>query len=264
MKKKHLFLVAGLGALAFIMPILNLKPYVACSIQLLAYVLILTKRDEDENLSRAVDLTLIERMTDCPEDLNLERSVFKTLSDLNFEADYREVLEKAVHESINGRPMEETFGSHSHALDEMGKLLIKLTSSLFTKDAVSAKKILRSYIFILKENEVLKNERRTLFSEARFRARIMLVISASLMGFISAAAPILSMLSMFSTKPILQYDLSQLISLFLYVLSISILVHRALAFRMLAKTVVYSMLGFIASFLIFGSIIGDFVARISV
>jgi len=265
LRKVYLLLAIGLGMIFFLMPILKLKPYVACSIQLLAYTLILARkgRDGGENLSKTVDLTLIGRMADCPENLNFESSVFKTLSDLSFETGYRGLFEKAVRNNINGRPIEETLDSHSDELDETGRLLVRLVSSLFAKDAVSAKKILGSYVFLLRENESLKNERRTLFSEARFRARIMLVVSASLMGFLSAAIPVLNAFSTFLTKPVLQQDPSQPISLLLYVLSISILVHRSLSFRTLAKTIFYSALSFAVSFLVFNSMISGFASQIS-
>lgn len=260
-----MFLIFGLGALAFLMPLLRLEPYVANSIQLLAYTLILTRKGEDdgEDLSRKVDLTLVEKMADCPENLNLEASVFKTLSDLDFKADYRWLFEKAVRDNINGRSVGETFNSCSGALDKTGGLLIRLVSSLFAKDAVSAKRILRSYVLLLKENETLKNERRSLFSEARFRARIMLTVSASLMGFLSAAAPILNTFSTFSLNPVLQQDPSQPFSLFLYVLSISLLVHRSLACRRFSKTLVYSASSFMVSFLLFNSMMSGFVTQVS-
>jgi len=264
LRKAYLPLVVGLGMLFFLMPVLKLKPYVACSIQLLAYTLILTRRgkNDDENLSKTVDLTLIGRMADSPENLNLESSVFKTLSDLSFETGYRSLFERAVRNSINGRSIEETLDSHSDELDETGRLLVRLVSSLFAKDAASAKKILGSYVFLLRENESLKNERRTLFSEARFRARIMLVVSASLIGFLSAAIPVLNTFSTFATKPVLRQDPSQPISLLLYMLSISMLVHRSLSFRKLAKTLFYSALSFTASFLVFSSMISSFASQI--
>ncbi|MEM2929395.1 MAG: hypothetical protein QW797_00785 [Thermoproteota archaeon] len=265
MKRLHLLLVIGLGALAFLMPILRLKPYVANSIQLLAYTLILTRKEENcgEDLSRKADLTLVEKMLDYPENLNLEDSVFKTLLNVDFKTDYRWLFEKAVRDNINGRPVEETFSSCSKALDRTGGFLIRLVSSLFAKDAVSAKKILRSYVFLLRENETLKSERRTLFSEARFRARIMLSVSASLMGFLSAAAPVLNTFSTFSLNPVLQQDLSQPFSLFLYVLSVSLLVHHSLACRTLSKTLFYSASSFIVSFLLFNSVISGFAAQVS-
>ncbi|MBO3753354.1 MAG: hypothetical protein FGF53_00500 [Candidatus Brockarchaeota archaeon] len=261
MRQTRFFLVMGLGALAFLMPVLKLKPYVAFSIQLLVYTLMLSQREDDgaENLSETVDLTLVGRLADNPENLNLESSVFKTLSDLDFETDYRDLFEKAVRRSVNGHPLEKTLISHSGELGQTGRLLIRLASSLFAKDAVSAKKILKSYVILLRENEALKNERKTLFSEARFRARIMLTVSASLMGFLSAATPVLNAFSAFSATPILQSDSSLLLSLILYVLSISILVHRSLAFRNLAKTILYSALSFAASFLVFNSMISGLV-----
>lgn len=265
MRNTRFFLVMGLATLAFLMPVLRLKPYVAFSIQLLVYTVMLSQRKEDgaENLSKTVDLTLLGRLADNPENLNLEGSVFKTLSDLDFETDYRSLFEKAVRRSINGRPMEKTLISFSSGLDQTGRLLIRLASSLFAKDAVSAKKILKSYVILLKENDALKNERRTLFSEARFRARIMLIVSASLMGFLSAATPVLNAFSAFSTTSVLQSDFSLLLSLILYVLSISILVHRSLAFRNLAKTMLYSVLSFAASFLVFNSMIRGFTVQIN-
>ena len=83
-----MFLVIGVWSLAFLMPVLKLKPYVACSIQLLVYTLILTRRrkDDGENLAEAVDLTLIGRLADCPENLNLESSVFKTWPNQDFKS----------------------------------------------------------------------------------------------------------------------------------------------------------------------------------
>lgn len=265
MRKTYFFLVMGIGTLAFLMPLLRLKPYVAFSIQLLVYTLMLSQRKEDgaENLSETVDLTLVGRLADNPENLNFEGSVFKTLSDLGFETDYRGLFEKALRRSINGHPVEKTLISHSSGLDQTGRLLIRLVSSLFTKDAVSAKKILKSYVILLRENENLKNERRTLFSEARFRARIMLIVSASLMGFLSAATPVLNALSAFSATAVLQSDSSLLLSLILYVLSISILVHRSLAFRNLAKTMLFSALSFAASFLVFNGMISSFMVQIN-
>ncbi len=265
MRKTYFFLVMGIGTLAFLMPLLRLKPYVAFSIQLLVYTLMLSQRKEDgaENLSETVDLTLVGRLADNPENLNFEGSVFKTLSDLGFETDYRGLFEKALRRSINGHPVEKTLISHSSGLDQTGRLLIRLVSSLFTKDAMSAKKILKSYVILLRENENLKNERRTLFSEARFRARIMLIVSASLMGFLSAATPVLNALSAFSATPVLQSDSSLLLSLILYVLSISILVHRSLAFRNLAKTMLFSALSFAASFLVFNGMISSFMVQIN-
>ncbi len=265
MKRLYLLLIIGLGTLAFLMPFLKLKPYVANSMQLLAYTLILAQKEKSdiENLSRKVDLTLVEKIADCPENLNLEDSVFKTLLDSNSKADYYGLFEKAVRYNINGRPVDETFNFCSNTLDKTSRLLIRLVSSLFAKDAVSAKKILGSYVSLLKENETLKNERRALFSEARFRARIMLVVSASLMGFLSAAAPVLNTFSMFSLNPILQQDPSQPLSLFLYMISISLLVHRSLACKTLAKTLFYSASSFIVSFLLFNSMIGGFAAQIS-
>lgn len=265
MKNTSFFLVMGIGALAFLMPVLRLKPYVAFSIQLLVYTMILSQRKEDgaENLSETVDLTLVGRLADTPENLNFESSVFKTLSDLGFETDYYGLFEKALRSSINGHPVEKTLISHSGGLNRTGRLLIRLVSSLFTNDAVSAKKILKSYVILLRENEALKNERRTLFSEARFRARIMLIVSASLMGFLSAATPVLNVFSAFSATPVLQSDSSLLLSLFLYVLSISILVHRSLAFRNLVKTLLYSALSFAASFLVFNSMISGFTVQIN-
>ncbi|MCX8183353.1 MAG: hypothetical protein N3F08_02905 [Crenarchaeota archaeon] len=265
MRKTSFFLVIGLGALAFLMPLLKLKPYVAFSIQLLVYTLILSQEKEGgaENLSVTADLTLMEKLADNPENLNLESSTFKTLSDLDFETDYRGLFEKAVYNSINGHLMEKTLISYSSGLDKTGRLLIRLASSLFAKNAVSAKKILKSYVILLRENEALKNERRTLFSEARFRARIMLIISASLMGFLSAATPVLNAFSAFSATPVLKSDFSLLLSLILYVLSISLLVHRSLAFRSLAKTMLYSALSFTASFLVFNSMISGFAVQIN-
>jgi len=265
LRKIRLLLVICFGSLAFLMPVLKLKPYVACSIQLLVYTLILTRRrkEDGENLAEAVDLTLIGRLADCPENLNLESSVFKTLSDSDLETEYRGLFEKAARRSINGHPVVETLVSRSSRLGKTGRLLIMLASSLFAKDAVSAKRILKSYVLLLRENEALKNERRTLFSEARFRARIMLIVSASLMGFLSAATPVLNTFSTFSPTPVSQSDPSQLLSLFLYVLSISILVHRSLAFRTLAKTMFYSAFSFAASFLVFNSMISSFAAQVS-
>jgi len=265
LSKTCFFLVTGLGTLAFLMPVLKLKPYVAFSIQLLVYTLMMTRNKENnaENLSETVDLTLVGRLADSPENLNLEGSVFKTLSDPDLKTDYRGLFEKAMRNSINGYPMEKTLTSYSSGLSRTGRLLIRLASSLFVKDAVSAKKILKSYVVLLRENEALKNERRTLFSEARFRAMIMLVVSSSLIGFLSAATPILNAFSDFSATSVLQGDFSQLISLFLYVLSVSILVHRSLAFRTLVKTILYSALSFAASFLVFNNIISSFTMRIS-
>ncbi|MEM2057266.1 MAG: hypothetical protein QXU11_05720 [Thermoproteota archaeon] len=265
MRKTCFFLVMGLGALAFLMPVLRLKPYVAFSIQLLVYTLMLCQRKEDgaENLSETVDLTLVGRLADSPENLNFEASVFKILSDLGFETDYRGLFEKAVRRSVNGHPVEKTLILFSSGLGQTGRLLIRLASSLFTNNAVSAKKILKNYVILLRENEALKNERRTLFSEARFRARIMLIVSASLMGFLAAATPVLNAFSAFSGTPVLQSDFSLLLSIFLYVLSISILVHRTLAFRNLAKTILYSTLSFAASFLVFNSMISSFTVQIN-
>ncbi|MBO3797447.1 MAG: hypothetical protein QXO47_08500 [Thermoproteota archaeon] len=265
MRKTCFFLVMGLGALAFLMPVLRLKPYVAFSIQLLVYTLMLCQRKEDgaENLSETVDLTLVGRLADSPENLNFEASVFKILSDLGFETDYRGLFEKAVRRSVNGHPVEKTLILFSSGLGQTGRLLIRLASSLFTNNAVSAKKILKNYVILLRENEALKNERRTLFSEARFRARIMLIVSASLMGFLAAATPVLNAFSAFSGTPVLQSDFSLLLSIFLYVLSISILVHRSLAFRNLAKTILYSTLSFAASFLVFNSMISSFTVQIN-
>lgn len=249
----------------FLMPFLKLGPYVANSIQLLAYTLILTRRENSRNegLSKKTDLTLIGKIADCPEKLNLENSVFRTLTDVNREKVNPGVFEKAVCNNINGHPIEKTLGSYYDVSDRTNRLLMRLASSLFTKDAVSAKKILGSYVVILRENEILKNERRTLFSEARFRARIMLIVSASLMGFLSAVNPILNMSSVLSPNLGLQQDPSQLISLFLYLISVSILVHHSLAYERLVKTLLYSMASFTLSLLLFSSIIGTLITPIS-
>lgn len=251
--------------LMFLMPFLKLGLYVANSIQLLAYTLILTRREKgrSEDLSKKTDLTLIGKMADYPENLNLENSVFRTLTDVDWGKGNPGVFEKAVCNNINGRPIEKTLDSYYEASDKTNRLLMRLTSSLFTKDAVSAKKILGSYVVILRENEILKNERRTLFSEARFRARIMLIVSASLMGFLSAVNPILNMSSMLSPNLGLQQDPSQLICLFLYLISVSILVHRSLAYKRLVKTLLYPMASFTLSFLVFSSVIGTLITPIS-
>ncbi len=251
--------------LMFLMPFLKLGLYVANSIQLLAYTLILTRRKKSmgEDLSEKTNLTLIGKIADCPENLNLENSVFKILSDTGWKKSNPEIFEKAVYNNINGHPVEEALDSYYRFSDKANRLLMRLTSSLFTKDAVSAKKILGSYIVILRENEILKNERKTLFAEARFRARIMLIVSASLMGFLSAENPILNMSSMLSPNLGLQQDPSQLISLFLYLISVSILVHRSLAYKRLVKTLLYSTASFTLSFLVFSNIIGTLITPIS-
>lgn len=247
----------------FLMPLFKLDLYVANSIQLLAYTLILTRREKsmNEDLSEKTNLTLIGKIADCPENLNLENSIFKILSDTEWRKSNPEVFEKAVCNNINGHLVEKTLNSYCGVSDRTNRLLMRLASSLFAKDAISAKKILGSYIVILRENEILKNERRALFSEARFRARIMLIISASLMGFLSAVNPILNMSSMLSPNLGLQQGPSQLISLFLYIISVSILVHRSLAYRKLIKTLLYSVASFAVSFLIFNSIIVTLIPR---
>lgn len=241
----------------FLMPFLKLDLYVANSMQLLVYTVILTRREKgkDEDLSEKTNLTLIGRMADCPENLNMENSILSILSDTDGRKNQLDVFEKAVRNNINGHPVEETLDSYYGVSDRTNRLLMRLASSLFAKDAVSAKKILGSYVVILRENEILKNERRTLFSEARFRARIMLIASASLMGFLSAVNPILNISSVLSPNLGLRQGPSQFISLFLYLVSVSILVHRSLAYRRTVKTLFYSMTSFIASFLVFSSII---------
>jgi hypothetical protein len=238
------------------MPFLKLDLYVANSIQLLAYTLILTRREKDkgEDLSEKAHLTLIGEIADSPENLNLENSIFRAL-DIDWKKDSLGVFEKAVYNNINGHPVEKTLYSSYGVPGKTDRLLIRLASSLFSKDAVSAKKILRNYVVILRENEILKNERRTLFSEARFRARIMLFVSASLMGFLSAANPILNVSFVLSPNLSMQQGPSQLISLLLYLVSVSILVHYSLAYRRMFKTLLYSMVSFVASFLVFNSII---------
>jgi len=251
--------------LMFLMPFLKLGLYVANSIQLLAYTLVLTRRKKSigEDLSEKTNLTLIGKIADCPENLNLENSIFKILSDTGWRKSNPEVFEKALYNNINGHPVEEALDSYYGFSDKANRLLMRLTSSLFTKDAVSAKKILGSYIVVLRENEILKNERKTLFAEARFRARIMLIVSASLMGFLSAVNPILNISSVLSPNLGLQQDPSQLISLFLYLISVSILVHRSLAYKRLVKTLLYSTASFTLSFLVFSNIIGTLITPIS-
>lgn len=262
MKQIHWFLLIILGTLMFMMPSLGLEPYVANSLQLFVYVIILTrgKRKGIENLSEAIDLPLVERIADCPENLNLECSIFKTLLDTN-KGNCQKAIEKAVLGNINGHLIEKAFDTW-RSTEKTTNILMKLVSSLFAKDALSAKKVLKNYIVILRENELLKNERRALLSEARFRARIMLIVSSSLMGFLSAINPFLKVFSILSQGLNLQQDPSQVISLFLYVLSITILVYHSIAFKKLFRTLLFSVISFTTSFLLFSNIINMFVNHI--
>ncbi|MGQ9479206.1 MAG: hypothetical protein ACUVQ0_04180 [Thermoproteota archaeon] len=147
-------------------------------------------------------------------------------------------------------------------MDETSIILMRIASSLFAKNAASAKKVLGSYITILKENEILKNERKIVFSEARFRARIMLIVNASLMGFLSAAKPVFMLYYTMASSLTIEQDLLYLAYLLLYTLNISILLHYSLAYRSLAKTLIYSIISFTIPFLLFNSLIGVFTSSI--
>jgi hypothetical protein len=246
----HILIGAGILILTFI---LKLGVLAASSLQLLAYTLMLTRKSYDADSSKALDLRAVEKMSEYPG--NLENLVFKSFSDIGGKISCYKIFEKAIHDNINGFPMEKSLTKYSRFSDKTIKILMKLISSLFVRDTASAKKVLRTYIIILKENEVLKNERRNIFSEARFRARIMLIVSALLMGFLSATGPIINMFSSFSSKPIFQSEALQTFSLFTYLLSISILVHYSLSYKRLWKTLLYSVTSFTLSFLIFNKIL---------
>lgn len=255
MRKIHYYILieAVILALAFI---LKLGTPVVCSLQLLVYTLIFTRNGNDTDSSKALDLGAVEKISKLPG--NLENLVFKSFSDISEETSCHKIFEKAIHHNINGFPMEKALVKYSRISDKTIKILMKLISSLFVRDTTSAKKVLETYIIILKENEILKNERRNIFSEARFRARIMLIVSALLMGFLSAAGPAINMLSSFSSKPIFQLEISQTFSLFMYLLSISILIHYSLSYKRLLKTLLYSVTSFTLSFLIFNKVLTAF------
>lgn len=255
MRKIHYYILieVGIFALTFI---LKLGIPVVCSLQLLVYTLILTRNSDDADSSKASDLEAVEKISEHPG--NLENLVFKSFSDISREAGCHKIFEKAIHHNINGFPIEKALVKYSRFSDKTIKILMKLISSLFVRDTVSAKKVLETYIIILKENEILKNERRNIFSEARFRARIMLIVSALLMGFLSAAGPVINMFSSFSPKPIFQPEISQTFSLFTYLLSVSILLHYSLSYKRLLKTLLYSVTSFTLSFLIFNKVLTAF------
>jgi len=165
----------------------------------------LTRGEGEDDLLRTQDLRPIEKVSEYSG--NLENSILKSFSEAEWNTTYREVFEKTIRENINGLLIEKVILKNSKSSDKTVGVLMKLISSLFMKDAVLAKNVLGKYIIILKENEILKNERRNIFSEARFRARIMLIISALLMGFLSAIGPVISLFSSF--KPSFQPELSQ-------------------------------------------------------
>ncbi|MBO3799467.1 MAG: hypothetical protein FGF52_00160 [Candidatus Brockarchaeota archaeon] len=249
----YILIEAGILILAFI---LKLEIPAITSLQLLVYTLILTKNGDDVDSPKTLDLRAVEKISEYPG--NLENLVFKSFSDINGETDCRKIFEKAIHDNINGFPIGKALVKYSKPSDKTIKILMKLVSSLFVRDASSVKKVLETYIIILKENEILKNERRNIFSEARFRARIMLIVSALLMGFLSATGPVIHMFSSFSSKPILQLEASQTFSLFTYLLSVSILVHYSLSYKKLLKTLLYSITSFALSFLIFNKVLTAF------
>jgi len=254
---QYVLIELGILIMAFI---LKLGVQVISSLQLLVYTLILTRsKSSEEDSWETQDLRLIERLSEYPG--NLENTVFKSLSDADWNTSYRWIFEKAVRDNINGFGMENAIVRHSGSSGTTVKILMKLVSSLFAKDAVSARKVLGNYIIILKENEILKNERRNIFSEARFRARIMLIISALLMGFLSAAGPIINMFYSFPSNPVYQPELQQTFSLFIYLISVSILVHYSLSYRGLLRTLFFSTIGFIVSFLIFNNILSAFLLK---
>jgi hypothetical protein len=259
LKKLHWYVLIGIGSV-FLAFFLKLEVQVISSLQLLLYTLIMTRKESGEDPLKTLDLRLVEKIIEYPG--NLENSLFRSFSNIGLETSYQEIFKKAAHDNINGFPMEKVLLKHSKSSDETIKILMKLFSSLFAKDAASAKGILSNYIVILKENEILKNERRNIFSEARFRARIMLVISALLMGFLSAAGPLINTFSTFS-KPLLQLNLSQTLSLLLYLISVSLLVHYTLSYKKLLRTLLYSATSFTISFIIFRNILITFLPYIS-
>lgn len=255
---RYLFTGAGIIVISFI---LKLEIQVISSLQLLIYTLMLTRNKEnEEDIWNTRDLRPFEKLSEYLG--NLENSVLKSFSDTGRKTSYYEIFKKAVQDNINGFPMEKAILRHSKSPDRTIKVLMRLISSLFSKDTVSAKNVLKNYILILRENDVLKNERRNILSEARFRARIMLIISALLMGFLSAAGPVISTLFSFSFNPVFQVEKSSIISLFMYLISISILVHYSLSYKGLFKTLSYSTVCFITSFLIFNSILTKFLIKL--
>ncbi|MEM2344222.1 MAG: hypothetical protein QXI73_02760 [Thermoproteota archaeon] len=157
--------------------------------------------------------------------------------------------------------MEKAILRYSKSSDRTIKVLMRLISSLFSKDTISAKNVLKNYIIVLRENDALKNERRNIISEARFRARIMLIISALLMGFLSAAGSVISTLFSFSLNPIFRIEKSSTISLFFYLVSVSLLVHYSLSYKSVLKTLSYSIICFITSFLIFNGILAKLLLK---
>ncbi|MEM2372837.1 MAG: hypothetical protein QXI11_00140 [Thermoproteota archaeon] len=248
---------AGIIVLSFI---LKLEIQALSSLQLLICTFMLTRdRDREDDLWNIQDLRPVEKVSEYPG--NLENSVLKSFPETDCKKSYHEIFGRAIRDNINGFPIEKAIVRYSKSSDRTIKILMRLVSSLFSKDAVSAKKALKNYILILRENDVLKNERRNILSEARFRARIMLIISALLMGFLSAAGPVISTFFSFSLNPVFQIETSLFFSLFTYLISVSILVHYSLSYRNLWKTLSYSVVSFVTSFLIFNGILTKFLLK---
>jgi len=254
---RYLFIETGIVIISFIF---KLEIQVVSSLQLLIYTFMLTRSGEnEEDLWKNRDLRPVEKLSECLG--NLENSVLKSFSDTNSKTSCHEIFRKAIQDNINGFPMEKAILRYSKSSDRTIKVLMRLISSLFSKDTISAKNVLKNYIIVLRENDALKNERRNIISEARFRARIMLIISALLMGFLSAAGSVISTLFSFSLNPIFRIEKSSTISLFFYLVSVSLLVHYSLSYKSVLKTLSYSIICFITSFLIFNGILAKLLLK---
>lgn len=159
-----------------------------------------------------------------------------------------EVAKKLIGASANGKPLESVF-SQSFRKSSDDQLLFQNFSNALANGKYSTRDV-SPLLLILNENRSLKLQSEQELKEAYFRILILSAINSASMSFLSSFAPILSVKNLtLGEMNINPMELTA--SLLLFSLSLTIVASNNFRDFWLRRTLIYSLLTYVASYFLF-------------